>query len=400
MKILALGGCGDMGRMAVAVLLNSPKITSITVTDLYLEEAEKYVKKVGSNKLIAAQIDVTNRKELVKLMGAHDIVVTTVGPYYKFGKMIFEAAIEAKKDYFDICDDWKPMLDILNLNDKAKNAGITAVIGIGASPGVSNLLAALACSKLDEVDDLKTGWGITLNEKRGKKIKYYVKKNTVSSNSAIEHLLIESIGKVPVFKNNKIIEIEPLTEAEPLNFPGFKNVYTYYIGHPEPVMLSRTIKAKSITNQLYLSKRATEIMRDFVHKIENKELTIEKAAEKLNKRLTRLVVNYLVLFWKFYKEFHKAPTTISVVATGTKNGKRLRIGAGVLHVPHGLMAGITGVPLAVAVLMFIDGKIQKKGALTPEEALDPMTFFEIYAKFCRPNLTAKDVLIIREETLT
>lgn len=399
MKILALGGCGDMGRMTVAILLESPEVTSITVTDLNIEEANAYVKKVGSNKLSAVRVDVTNRSELFELMKSHDIIVNTVGPYYKFGKLIFETVIEAKKPYFDICDDWKPMLEMLNLNEAAKNVGITAVIGIGASPGVSNMLASLVCSKLDEVDDLKTGWGITLSEKRGKKPKYYIKKKTVSSDAAIEHLLIESMGKVPTYREGRIIEIEPLIDAPPLSFPGFKEIYSCYIGHPEPVMLSRTIKANSISNQMYLSEKGTIRIRKYAKKVENNELSIEEAAHKLNKSLTRLVINHIVLFWRFLKEFYHAPTTISAVATGKKDGKVVRIGAGVHHVPHGLMAGITGVPLAVAVLMYINGKIQKKGALTPEEAMDPMEFFEIYAKFCRPKLKGKDVLIIREQKL-
>lgn len=397
MKILALGGCGDMGRMAVAILLESSKVTSITVTDLDLNEAKTYVKKVGSPKLTAAQIDVTKHQELVELMKAHDIILNTVGPYYKFGKMIFEAAIEAKKNYFDICDDWKPMLDILNLSEDAKKAGITAVIGIGASPGVSNMLAALACSKLDEVDNLKTGWGVTLTEKRGKKPKYLVKKNTVSSNAAIEHVLVESFGKVPAFINGKMDEIDPLTEAEPLNFPGYKNIYSCYVGHPEPVMLARTIKANTITNQMYLTKKGAIRIKKFADLVQAKKMSIEEAAEKLNKSLTRLVINHVILFWRFIKEFHKAPTTICAVATGKKNGKRMRVGAGVLHVPHGLMAGITGVPLAVSALMFMDGKITKKGALTPEEAMDPMEFFKVYAPYCRPGLKARDVLVVREE---
>lgn len=399
MKVLALGGCGDMGRMAVAILLESPLITSITVTDLDLEAATAYVKKIGSEKLSAVKIDVTHRTELIDLMKAHDIVVNTVGPYYKFGKTIFEAAIEAKKSYFDICDDWKPMLEILDLTEEAKKAGITAVIGIGASPGVSNILAKLVCSKLDEVNDLKTGWGITLSEKRGKKPKYFIKKKTISSDTAIEHLLIESIGKVPAFRDGKIIEIEPLTDAESLHFPGFKDVYSCYIGHPEPVMLSRTIKAKTISNQMYLSEKAAIRLRKFSKKVEKKELSIEEASKKLNKSFTRLVINHIILFWKFLKEFYHAPPTISAIATGKRGDKTVRVGAGAYHVPYGLMAGITGVPLAIAVLMYIEGKIDQKGALTPEQAMDPMEFFEIYAKFCRPHLTGKDVLVVREETL-
>ncbi len=161
MKVLALGGSGDMGRMAVSILLESPNATSITVADNNYERAKHFVDLVGFDKLKAVEIDVTEKNKLIELISSHDFVMNTVGPFYKFASMILDAVIEAKKPYVDICDDWKPTLDLLEMDDRAKKAGITAIIGIGASPGITNLMAVVACSKLDEVDDLITAWGIT-----------------------------------------------------------------------------------------------------------------------------------------------------------------------------------------------------------------------------------------------
>jgi len=62
------------------------------------------------------------------------------------------------------------------------------------------------------------------------------------------------------------------------------------------------------------------------------------------------------------------------------------------------MAGITGVPLAIGAIMMIDGKINKKGVLTLEEAItEPMEFFNRLAPYCGKNLSGKDILIIRED---
>ncbi len=130
MNILALGGSGDMGRMAVALLLESPNATSITVADKNYERAKFLVVSIGSDKLKAIEIDVTQKNELVELISSHDLVMNTVGPYYKFATMILEATIEARKPYVDICDDWKPTLDLLEMSEKAKKAGITAIVGI------------------------------------------------------------------------------------------------------------------------------------------------------------------------------------------------------------------------------------------------------------------------------
>ena len=40
MRVLALGGAGDMGRTAVTTLVNSPDIESITVADYNIKLAE------------------------------------------------------------------------------------------------------------------------------------------------------------------------------------------------------------------------------------------------------------------------------------------------------------------------------------------------------------------------
>ena len=66
MKVLALGGSGDMGRMAVAVLLESSNITSITVADKNYERAKLFVDLVGSDRLDAVELDVTKQNNLLQ----------------------------------------------------------------------------------------------------------------------------------------------------------------------------------------------------------------------------------------------------------------------------------------------------------------------------------------------
>ena len=269
MKTLALGGSGDMGRMAVAILLESPSTTSITAADKNYERAKYFVDLVGSDKLKAVEIIVTEKNKLIELISSHDFVMNTVGPYYKFASMILDAVIEAKKPYVDICDDWKPTLDLLEMDDKAKKAGITAIIGIGASPGITNLMAVVACSKLDEVDDLITAWGYGTGERVGRKPKYFIeprkfykkfKDEPIIANAATMHLFYETLEEIPTYRDGKFINIKPLTDADPLQFPGFKDTYVCHIGHPEPVTLPRVLKVNSVSNLMYMGKAITEII--------------------------------------------------------------------------------------------------------------------------------------------
>ena len=77
----------------------------------------------------------------------------------------------------------------------------------------------------------------------------------------------EALEKIPTFKDGKMVEIEPLTEASPLQIPGFKDTYVYHIGHPESVTLPRVIDANSISNVMYLGKTAMSMFQKYNQKI-------------------------------------------------------------------------------------------------------------------------------------
>ncbi|MHA2397732.1 MAG: saccharopine dehydrogenase family protein [Promethearchaeota archaeon] len=404
MKVLALGGSGDMGRMAVAILLESQQVTSITVADKNLERVNHFVGLVDSDKLTATEIDVTKKDKLVDLIASHDIVMNTVGPYYKFGTLIMKAVIQAQKPYVGICDDWKPTLDLLGMNDQAKKAGITAVIGIGASPGITNLMAVLACSKLDKVDNLITAWGYGPEEGVGSKPTYFIeprmfykkfKDMPTIANAATMHLFYETVEEIPTYSNGKFVDIKPLTDADPLQFPGFKDTYVCYIGHPEPVTLPRVLNANSVSNLMYMGKTITDIIRKYTQQISKKELTVSEASIKFGEEVRDVTRNQ-----QFIEEYLGMPPGLSAIATGLKNGKRVKIAIGNHHVPFGQMAGVTSVPLAIAAEMVLNGEIIEKGILTPEEAIsNPMKFFDKYAKYCGKNLAGEDVLLIKEVEL-
>jgi saccharopine dehydrogenase-like NADP-dependent oxidoreductase len=315
-----------------------------------------------------------------------------------------KAVIQAQKPYVGICDDWKPTLDLLGMNDQAKKAEITAVIGIGASPGITNLMAVLACSKLDKVDNLITAWGYGPEKGVGSKPKYFIeprmfykkfKNMPTIANAATMHLFYETVEEIPTYSNGKLVDIKPLTDADPLQFPGFKDTYVCHIGHPEPVTLPRVLNANSVSNLMYMGKTITDIIRKYTQQISKKELTVSEASIKFGEEVRDVTRNQ-----QFIEEYLRMPPGLSVIATGLKNGKRVKIAIGNHHVPYGQMAGVTSVPLAIAAEMVLNGEITEKGILTPEEAIsEPMKFFDKYAKYCGKNLAGEDVLLVKEVEL-
>ena len=134
-----------------------------------------------------------------------DVVINTVGPFFKFGPPVLEAAIECGCHYLDINDDWEPTVEMLKYNDDASNKGVTAILGMGASPGLTNMLGAAALKELDEVETLFTGW--TMDGATPEK-----ESSQSGVNAAMVHAVHQMTGTVRIQENGKPKMVKPLKE--------------------------------------------------------------------------------------------------------------------------------------------------------------------------------------------
>ena len=122
MRVIALGGCGGMGQFAVRTALTFDFIEKIIIADLDEARAQEFAAQCGP-KSGYARIDIEDSPALKQLFSETDVVMSTVGPYYRLGVSILKAAIESGCDYLDINDDWEPTLEMLDLSDEAQAFG-------------------------------------------------------------------------------------------------------------------------------------------------------------------------------------------------------------------------------------------------------------------------------------
>ena len=226
MKILAIGGCGSMGRYAIRAVQNFSSVDEIIIADIDKESAESFAASLNQ-KVSAIQLDVSDAIALKQAMKGINIVVNTCGPYFKFGAPILKAAISSGCNYVDICDDWEPTIDMMQLDAAAKSAGICATIGLGASPGLTNLMALIAIRELDEVITVYTGWdigGTSLDENAMQQ----------SENAAMMHGVEQMTGQVKVFQDGIFKMVKPLQKVS-VDYPGLTKFKGNIFGHPEAV---------------------------------------------------------------------------------------------------------------------------------------------------------------------
>ncbi|WP_433334559.1 saccharopine dehydrogenase family protein [Spirillospora sp. CA-294931] len=366
MKVLALGGAGAMGAVAVREAAGLAGVTEIVVADRNLAAAERVASRIPGKGAVL-RVDVTDAAALRAALADADIVLNTVGPFYRFGVDVLRASIETRTDYLDICDDWEPTLDMLGLDAEARAAGVRAVVGMGASPGLSNLLAARAVNELDSLQDIYTAWQV---EAPGAGREEQVLGPDGKPTAAVVHWMQQISGRIAVVEKGEVVHRPPLRPVT-LCLPGDRTGTAYTVGHPEPVTLRRSYAPTGDAANLMIITTVTVAYVDALRRdIDAGRLTNEAAAAGLaNPSLRRGLGAF------FRSTRLKGPGSLPpffAAATGTHRGEPRTVLAELVGDPDlpTDMAEATGIPLALGLAQFIDGTVNRPGVHPPETAMD------------------------------
>jgi len=379
MKILALGGSGGMGRFAVHSLIKHPQVESILVADLNESAAKKFA-SVLSEKTSGIGIDVTDKEALERAMNGVDVVINTTGPFFKLAVPILEAAIETKTHYLDICDDWEPTEKMFLLNDKAKVAGITAIIGLGASPGITNMLGLIAMKELDQVSKVYTGWDMSSAQPEEES-------SQTGVNAAMLHGIEQIIGKVKVFSSGAYKMVRPL-EKVTVDYPQLGTYKANIFGHPEAISFPHHYpEIKESLNLMHSNDDSLVNVLKFIRFFIEIKLLSKNMAAKI---LTWLEGTQSPDIEKAGVEM--LPSVYGY-AEGIKNGQKMSV-ATTFHTEENIddlsMGEGTSYPLACGVKMLADGVINQTGVHAPESGIiSPDLFFDYLSKELPGDISIK-----------
>jgi lysine 6-dehydrogenase len=144
-KIIVLGGGLVGGPMALDLAVEERfAVTVADVNEVALEELQARQPKLAVN-----LEDLSSPSKVTELVARYDIVLNAVPGF--MGYATLDAIIEARKDVVDISFFAQ---DPFALNDKAVQAGVTAIVDCGVSPGLSNLLIGRVAAELDRVENV------------------------------------------------------------------------------------------------------------------------------------------------------------------------------------------------------------------------------------------------------
>jgi saccharopine dehydrogenase-like NADP-dependent oxidoreductase len=383
-RIVVLGS-GGMGQYAARTAANLPFVDDLVVADLNLAAPEACATPRGPNARGVA-VDVLDEPALVSLLTGAAAVLNTVGPFFRLGPPVLRAAIKAKTNYLDINDDWESTEAMLALHEKARAAGITAIIGMGASPGISNLMAVLAMRELDEVEEVIAGFDLdaAMPEERGDK-----------PAAATIHGLHQLTGMIRVFTDGSFTDAKPMQRIR-FDYPGLGEQVGWTMGHPEAITFPKSHPDLRTARVVMTMGNGNRIALTIVAALINAGLLSLERAAGLVERIEGVgaPVKTPGDYVGDMIDGGRGLPPLFAVARGRRQGAPASAAAALLSAPAVGMGGATGVPLATALGIARPDTEMQRGVFAPESAIDPRAFFEALAPLCDPPYTDVDELVL------
>ena len=348
MKALVLG-CGEMAQPAISDLVKHGVFNQITIASRHPARTEGFLATLPPHhiKLQAVQVNVLDHEALVRLMRGRDVVCNLAGPNYRNAVAIARAAIAAGVSLVDVSDDWAATLQLLALHADAERAGITILIGLGASPGVTNILARYGADRLDRVEEVRTSWVMRASDAGGPAL--------------AAHLLYSLPERAFVFQHGEIREVRPFEDGkEVIDYPGLGPVEVMHIGHPEPLTLARFIEGVR-----YADDKATflpvEVNRMIV---ELGRVARSPDPVTVDGRPVDPMEFAAMYFYQTCKAMSDVPKTgaLRTEIRGELAGRPVRL----VYSAAGRIGIGTGIPCAIGAQLIAAGSINRKGVFPPE----------------------------------
>ena len=239
----------------------SPGVSKIVAADANAERLELLKKSLPDPRLEICLFDVNDRARLLELLRDCDLCINGVPTFSGFQMAIFETCLEAKRPYADYGG-----MGVFTVKQKAqhdtwKKAGVTAVVGLGSDPGMSNIICRAVADRLDRIDRINLYWGAT---KIGPDSPVLVPPYSVST------VVAEYANPSQQFLDGKLQELPAQAGAETIELPEPWGRTTFiHSQHSEPltVPFSKGIAEKGIrefTWKLSLPERDHEVWMGLV----------------------------------------------------------------------------------------------------------------------------------------
>ena len=382
MKIFCLGAAGKISRESVLDLLQSDKVSKVTIADNNEENGQKVVSWLNDNRVDFVKADVFQTDQTAKLIENYDLAMdgTPISINHESTMCIAKAGVHG-----------------VNLNgtgpefafhEEFKRTGKSYVPGFGMTPGITNVMSRYAYDKLDTIDIIRISHGA---------FRPFAFSPAITETTRIEYE--PDLESRIVYEDGQFKQVEPFARPLDITLPEPFGTHTQYIiPHAETQTIPKSFKDKGV--QL-VEVRGTwppanmQLLRTLYDWGFLKNETVNVKGVKVG--VMDAIASHLL-------QSQQGTTTklygyaLHVEVTGTENGNPACYTLTNHHpasdgsVPNwtGLRAYTrsVGIPMSIAAQLILDGKVSGTGVIAPELAFDPeLVFSELEKRQISINIT-------------
>ena len=351
-----------MGREVVRDLAATSDFDEVLVADRDLAAAMQLVDELGGKRLRAEAVDVTDMASVDALLGRVDVVANCTT--YHHGLELVRAAIRMRRPYVDLGGLFNTPRQ-LELGPEAERAGVAIVLGCGATPGVTNLMALQASAGMDRVDRVEIAFGSL---------------RPLAASPGLLDTVLEEFSPTTArfyYEDGDFVPVPPFSGARVLEFaPPVGTLETYMVPHSETHTLPRFLhpKPRHVAVRGSWHPEVMKAMRVFLdYGLTNEEPFRVDGTVMAPRAFLRAHL------------LHSPPALDSPVAfflrvdvTGEIAGTAATASLRSSHPTSWGAAGtarMTGIPASVAVQALAAGEVMRTGVIGPEAAFEAGAFF-------------------------
>jgi len=358
LKVIVLGAAGAMAAVAIRDLLEF-------AGDITITAADSRPLAIHDSRIHAVSVDVRDEDSTTKLIAGHDVVLNCVT--YYLNVPVMNAALRARVPYTDLGGLYHGSIKQFALHEEFASAGVTAVLGMGSTPGITNVMAGALAAKMDRVHEAH--------------VRVACKDETASGPLpvpyALDTVLDEFALEPMVFTIGKAMPVAPMSGSEIIEFPApVGRMEALYTLHSEVAMFARSFPG------LKEASFKVAFPEDFVRKVSFLVQLGFASREKLIRDVSpREMLLKLAASQKPVDSEPRDCDVLQVFLSGEKEGKSIRGFAESIILPHPvwkMAAGSldTGVPLSITGQMLARRQITTPGVLCPETSVPREAFFQ------------------------
>jgi len=231
---MVLGGAGKMGCIAVQDLAGDDRVDEVILADIHEIQARLVADTIRKPKVTVARVDSRDPQAFEQALKGVDVCLNAT--VYYTNLPIMKMCLQTGVDYLDLGGLFHVTRQQLELDQAFRSAGLSAILGIGTAPGITNVQARYAADQLDRVESIKIYDGSRTSNKKEGRFTYAIP-------TILDELTIEPV----VFRNGEFITCQPMSEFEDYAFTPTLGLLPVHLSlHSEVATLPITYRSKGI----------------------------------------------------------------------------------------------------------------------------------------------------------